>query len=165
MPTRPKQVIQTSSNTTFRHFSVTTSKAVMIQEPSTFTAESEFNDVAHIFVDTLEDNIKDIYKQLKFPKKMIIHESLNSQRRWSSGKKMRSAAVQQLFVTSVKNLMVKTECVITFTFLTYILVLLILIATLLQNSKNISSNFSQSIKSRQSFVPKKLKSVDSTNHK
>ena len=30
------------------------------------------NDVAQIFTDTLEKNIKDIYKKFKFPKEMIM---------------------------------------------------------------------------------------------
>ena len=38
----------------------------------TFTAENEDDDVAQIFVDTLEQDIIDIYKQFKFPKKMIF---------------------------------------------------------------------------------------------
>ena len=42
------------------------------QEPVTFTAENETDDVAQIFVDTLEQNIKDIYNQFKFPKEMIF---------------------------------------------------------------------------------------------
>ena len=42
------------------------------QEPVTFTAENETDDVAQIFVDTLEQNIKDIYNQFKFSKKMIF---------------------------------------------------------------------------------------------
>ena len=41
------------------------------QNPVTFTAANEDDDVAQIFVDTLEQNIKDIYQQFKFPKKMI----------------------------------------------------------------------------------------------
>ena len=42
------------------------------QEPVVFTAESEDDDVAQIFVDRLEENIKQIYKQFKFSKKMIF---------------------------------------------------------------------------------------------
>jgi len=46
--------------------------AVYKQSPVTFTAESKDDDVAQIFVDTLEKNIKEIYQQFKFPKKMIF---------------------------------------------------------------------------------------------
>ena len=42
------------------------------QDTVEFTAENETDDVAQIFVDTLEQNIKDIYQQFKFPKKMIF---------------------------------------------------------------------------------------------
>src|SRR5271155_1650745 len=45
---------------------------VYSQKPVVFTAESEKDDVAQIFVDTLEQNIKQIYKQFKFPKDMIF---------------------------------------------------------------------------------------------
>lgn len=41
------------------------------QEPVTVTAENEDDDVAQIFVDTLEKNIKDIYKQIDTKKPMI----------------------------------------------------------------------------------------------
>ena len=46
------------------------------QEPVTFV--KEFNDVAQIFIDTLEKNIKDIYKKFKFPKGIIMtmHDKL-----------------------------------------------------------------------------------------
>jgi hypothetical protein len=40
------------------------------QDPVTSTAEKEDDDVAQLFVDTLEQNIKDIYHKFKFPKKM-----------------------------------------------------------------------------------------------
>ena len=42
------------------------------QEPVIFVKEFEDDDVAQIFVDTLEKNIKDIYKKFKFPKSMIM---------------------------------------------------------------------------------------------
>src|SRR5271156_816226 len=48
--------------------------AVYSQEPVVFTAKSENDDVAQIFVDTLEENIKQIYKQFKFKEKMIFTE-------------------------------------------------------------------------------------------
>ena len=38
------------------------------QERVTFGKEINDDDVAPIFIDTLEKNIKDIYKKLKFPK-------------------------------------------------------------------------------------------------
>jgi hypothetical protein len=44
---------------------------VYCQEPVTFTAENESDDVAQIFIDTLEENIKDIYK-FKFQQKMVF---------------------------------------------------------------------------------------------
>src|SRR5271157_3498339 len=46
--------------------------SVYTQQPVVFTAKSENDDVAQIFVDTLQDNIKQIYNQFKFPKKMIF---------------------------------------------------------------------------------------------
>ena len=42
------------------------------QEPVTFVKEYNDNDVAQIFIDTLEKNIKDIYKKFKFPKSMVM---------------------------------------------------------------------------------------------
>ena len=42
------------------------------QEPVTFVKEHNNDDVAQIFIDTLEKNIKDIYKKFKFPKSMIM---------------------------------------------------------------------------------------------
>ena len=41
------------------------------QEPVIFVQEND-DDVAQIFIDTLEKNIKDIYKKFKFPKSMIM---------------------------------------------------------------------------------------------
>ena len=35
----------------------------------TFVKDSEDDDVAHIFIETLEQNIEEIYKTFKFPKK------------------------------------------------------------------------------------------------
>ena len=48
------------------------------QEPVTFVKEHNDDDVAQIFLDTLERNIKDIYKKFKFPKSMIMtmHDKL-----------------------------------------------------------------------------------------
>ena len=42
------------------------------QHPVSFTAENVDHDVAQIFVDTLEQNIKDIYQQFKFAKNMLF---------------------------------------------------------------------------------------------
>ena len=42
------------------------------QEPVTFVKEFNDDDFSQIFIDTLEKNIKDIYKKFKFPKSMII---------------------------------------------------------------------------------------------
>ena len=48
------------------------------QEPVTFVKEHNDDDVAQIFIDTLEKNIKDIYKKFKFPKSMLMtmHDKL-----------------------------------------------------------------------------------------
>ena len=48
------------------------------QEPVTFVKEFNDDDVAHIFIDTLEKNVKEIYKKFKFPKCMVmtIHDKL-----------------------------------------------------------------------------------------
>ena len=52
--------------------------ALYSQQPVTFVNEFNDDDVAQIFIDTLEKNIKDIYKMFKFPKSMImtIHDKL-----------------------------------------------------------------------------------------
>ena len=42
------------------------------QEPVTSVKEYNDDDVAQIFIDTLEKNIKEIYKKFKFPKSMIM---------------------------------------------------------------------------------------------
>ena len=42
------------------------------QQPVTFVKEFNDDDVAQIFIDTLEKNIKEIYKKFKFPKDMIM---------------------------------------------------------------------------------------------
>ena len=47
------------------------------QDPVTFVKEFNDDDVAQIFLDTLEKNIKDIYKKFKFPKSIItMHDKL-----------------------------------------------------------------------------------------
>ena len=48
------------------------------QEPIIFVKEYDEDDVAQIFIDRLEKNIKDIYKKFKFPKSMIMtmHDKL-----------------------------------------------------------------------------------------
>ena len=42
------------------------------QEPVTFVKEYDDDDVAQIFIDTLEKNIKDSYEKFKFPKSVIM---------------------------------------------------------------------------------------------
>ena len=48
------------------------------QEPIIFVKENDDDDVAQIFINTLEKNIKNIYKKFKFPKCMIMtmHDKL-----------------------------------------------------------------------------------------
>ena len=48
------------------------------QDPVTFVKEFNDNGVAQIFIDTLEKNIKDIYKKFKFPQSMLMtmHDKL-----------------------------------------------------------------------------------------
>ena len=48
------------------------------QQPVTFVKEFNDDDVAQIFIDTLEKNIREIYKKFKFPKSMIMpmHDKL-----------------------------------------------------------------------------------------
>lgn len=45
---------------------------VYSQDPVVFITKNEDNDVAQIFVESLIQNIKDIYQQFKFPKRMIF---------------------------------------------------------------------------------------------
>src|SRR6218665_2880327 len=45
------------------------------QDPVTYTANSEDDDVARVFVDSLQDTIKQIYNQFKFPKQMIFNSN------------------------------------------------------------------------------------------
>ena len=70
------------------------------QESVIFVKEYDDDDVAEIFIDTLEKNIKDIYKKFKFPKSMIMtmHDKLVYE--------------TPTFITSVTKNSVKTECVI-----------------------------------------------------
>ena len=42
------------------------------QEQVSFVKQHNDDDVAQVFIDTLEKNIKDIYKKFKFPKSMIM---------------------------------------------------------------------------------------------
>ena len=51
---------------------------IYAQEPVAFVKELNDDDVAQIFMDTLEKNIKDFYKKFKFPKSMILtkHDKL-----------------------------------------------------------------------------------------
>ena len=48
------------------------------QEPVNFVKEFNDDHVAQIFIDTIEKNIKEIYKKCKFPKSMIMtmHDKL-----------------------------------------------------------------------------------------
>ena len=48
------------------------------QQPITFAKELKDDHVAQIFIDTLDKNIKDIYKKFKFPNSMIMtmHDKL-----------------------------------------------------------------------------------------
>ena len=48
------------------------------QQPVTFAKKFDDDDVAQIFMDTLQTNIKDIYNKFKFPKSMIMtmHDKL-----------------------------------------------------------------------------------------
>ena len=50
----------------------------ILYSPVTFVKEFNDDDVAQIFIVTLEKNIKDIYKKFKFPKSMIMtkHDKL-----------------------------------------------------------------------------------------
>jgi len=45
-----------------------------MQDPVCYTAKNEDDDVAQIFVDTFEADIKRIYNEFKFPKEMIFAE-------------------------------------------------------------------------------------------
>src|SRR6218665_3123226 len=45
------------------------------QDPVTYIAKNEDDDVARVFVDSLEDTIKQIYDKFKFPKKMIFNSN------------------------------------------------------------------------------------------
>ena len=48
------------------------------QQPVTLVKEFSDDDISQIFMDTLEKNIKDIYKKFNFPKDMIMtkHDEL-----------------------------------------------------------------------------------------
>ena len=47
---------------------------IYYQEPVIYTKQREDEDIGQIFVDTLEQNITDIYNKFKFPKKMIFDQ-------------------------------------------------------------------------------------------
>ena len=70
------------------------------QQKITFVKEFHDDDVAQIFINTLEKNIKEIYDKFKFLKKMIMtmHD------KW--------LMIIPLFVTSVTKNSVKIECAI-----------------------------------------------------
>ena len=90
------------------------------QEPVTFVKELNDDDFAQIFINTLEKNIKEIYKNFKFPKSMIMtmHE-----------KTAYDIMITSLFVTSVSKNSVKIECVIIVICLVSFLALLMKSAT------------------------------------
>jgi len=44
------------------------------QEPVMFTAQREDDDVAQIFIDKLDENIKQVYRLLKFQEEDDIHK-------------------------------------------------------------------------------------------
>src|ERR1043165_3232286 len=50
---------------------------VYSQDPITCTAESEDDDIAQLFIDSLIENIKRIYNRFKFPKPMIYGKTEN----------------------------------------------------------------------------------------
>ena len=91
--------------------------ALYSQEPVTFVKKSNDDDVAQIFIDTHEKNIKDIYKKFKFPKSMIMtmHDKL--------------VYGNPLFVTSATKNSVKIEFAITAICLVNSEVLLMKVAT------------------------------------
>ena len=70
------------------------------QGPVSFVKEFNDDDVAQIFIDTLEKKIKEIYKKLKFPTNMIMtmHDKL--------------VYDNSTFATSVTKNSVKIQCVI-----------------------------------------------------
>src|SRR6218665_1378313 len=49
--------------------------SVYSHDPVSFTAERDEDDVAQKFIDSLEEDVKQIYNQFKFPKKMIFNEA------------------------------------------------------------------------------------------
>ena len=70
------------------------------QQPVTLVKEFNDDDVAQIFIDTLEKDIKEIYRNFKFPKNMIntVHDKM--------------IMIIPLFVISVTKNSVKIVCVI-----------------------------------------------------
>ena len=95
------------------------------QEPVIFVKEFDDDDVAQIFIDTLEKNTKDIYKKFKFPKGMIMtmHDKL--------------FMTTLLFVTSVTRNSVKIECVI-------IVIWQVSLEALLMKSETLNTGFQSS---------------------
>ena len=72
MPTKPRWELHQSVSETHTQRILLSHKCFVdtlySQEPVIFVKEYDDDDVAHIFIDTLEKNIKDIYKKFKFPK-------------------------------------------------------------------------------------------------
>jgi Recombination endonuclease VII len=64
--------IQKHSQSSFCYHIKCFDDSLFNQNPVSFTAENEDDDVAQIFVDTLEQNIRDIYQQFKFAKIMVF---------------------------------------------------------------------------------------------
>ena len=73
-PSRIRNTSPADFVTTFMCFNDT----LYSQEPVTFVKEYYDDDVAKIFINTLEKNIKDIYKKFEFPKSVIMtmHDKL-----------------------------------------------------------------------------------------
>src|SRR6266496_3160721 len=63
---------QKHSPSSFCYFIKCFDDNVYAQYPVSYTAKSEDDDVAQIFIDTLERNIREIYNEFRFPKRMIF---------------------------------------------------------------------------------------------
>ena len=73
MPTKPREELHQSVSETHLQRILSHIKCfddtIYSQEPVTFVKEFNDEDVAQIFIDTLETNIKVIYDKFKFPKR------------------------------------------------------------------------------------------------
>ena len=72
MSTKPSQELSETHSSGFCYHIKCFDDTLYSQEPVTFVKEHNDDDVAQIFIDTLEKNIKDIYKKFKLPKSMIM---------------------------------------------------------------------------------------------